>query len=73
MSQQVAVTVHSVHTTEDPDVLIAQIELPDSDGPELFVSRKTDIYGIGPGLRAVLEEWVAAGQPVTPWVEPTAN
>jgi len=63
----------SVTATAEPDVYLAVVDITDANGERYeaeHVSRASDPYGLGPTVRAAIDQWIADGKPVLPYVEP---
>lgn len=63
----------SVAATSEAYVYLAEVDITDSTGERYraeHISRASDPYGLGPTIRAAIDQWVADGKPVLPYVEP---
>lgn len=69
-------SVFSVHATNDPNVYIAEVEITDTYGERYrchYTSTPGDPHGHAPIVRSALEAWLSRGDPVSPYVPPTAE
>lgn len=65
----------SVTATAEPDVYLAVVNITDANDERYeaeHISRASDPYGLGPAVRAAIDQWIADGKPVLPYVEPPA-
>lgn len=65
----------AVTSTAEPDVYIADVDVTDANGERYvaeYGSRPGDSFGLAPMIRTAVEQWIADGKPVLPYVEPPA-
>lgn len=63
----------SVTASVDYGTFIAHVDLTDVTGQRYeadYVSREGDDNGLAPTIRAAINQWIADGNPVLPYVEP---
>lgn len=63
----------SVAATDELEVYLAVVDITDTNGERYeaeHISRASDPYGLGPAVRAAIDQWIADGKPVLPYVEP---
>lgn len=63
----------SVTATDELGVYSAVVDITDANGERYeaeHISRASDPYGLGPTVRAAIDQWIADGKPVLPYVEP---
>lgn len=63
----------SVTATAEPDVYLAVVDITDANDERYeaeHISRAGDPYGLGPAVRAAIDQWIADSKPVLPYVEP---
>lgn len=65
----------SVTATAEPDVFVASVDLTDVNGERYiadYVSNSSDTFGLAPVVRAAVEQWIADGKPIIPYLETPA-
>ncbi|TDR34322.1 hypothetical protein [Aquamicrobium defluvii] len=63
----------SVTATSEPDVYSVVVDLTDANNERYeaeHISRASDPYGLGPNVRAAVDQWIADGKPVLPYTAP---
>lgn len=67
-------SIIEVRATAAQDTYIAQADITDMTGERRvvdYVSAPNDAFGLAPVIRVAVDQWIAAGNPVTPYTPPT--